>query len=403
MARLARLLHASILAAASLQLGCGGSAPSTETSLEDGGSSRGTSDGAANLNDSGDRSDSPSAFDTGTRSDAGSAIDTGGAGEASSSSDSSTAPQITLLSSAGAVVAVSPTTYSDDNSEWISWNATNATSCTASGAWSGTKAVFGGCKGSSSTSASSSSCLTTSTAYNTGSFVYSETGSNEHSYTLTCTGPGGMSTASTTITVFAPATTPDLTGKCGGTSDDVAWVYHNGVFTWPGDFTGTGTALDYQDNTGSPLSGPYDILFTATSQWAEWLPFSQNWDLYIGGCNYLTFAIKPKVTSASWQTYFMMVGDVMEAKNSDGTTSSTNYLMIGSGPNTSMNSQTHATTSISSYGPSSPVTGAWNVYKIPLSVYFNGEVPASIYKFAIQDESGSTDSWYIDEVGFTGK
>lgn len=57
------------------------------------------------------------------------------------------------------------------------------------------------------------------------------------------------------------------------------------------------------------------------------------------------------------------------------------------------------------YGPADPVVDQWNVYKVPLADYFpNGDVPPTIYKFYFQDttNTGVDNTWYIDNVGFTG-
>jgi hypothetical protein len=70
-----------------------------------------------------------------------------------------------------------PTTLSfTGQSSYMVWSVANATSCTASGAWSGPKPLMG------------TLVLTPSVT---------------STYTLTCTGSGGISTASVTITVGA--------------------------------------------------------------------------------------------------------------------------------------------------------------------------------------------------------
>jgi chitodextrinase len=68
-----------------------------------------------------------------------------------------------------------PTTVSQGGSSTLTWSSTNATSCTASGGWNGSRAT----SGSQSTGALSSS----------------------RNFTLTCTGPGGSANASVTVTV----------------------------------------------------------------------------------------------------------------------------------------------------------------------------------------------------------
>jgi hypothetical protein len=79
------------------------------------------------------------------------------------------APVVTLSASPMSVAAQGTTA--------LTWSATNADSCTASGAWSGTKATSG---------------TITSSAL-----------SIDSTFTLTCSGPGGSSNASTTVTIAA--------------------------------------------------------------------------------------------------------------------------------------------------------------------------------------------------------
>lgn len=80
-------------------------------------------------------------------------------------------------------------------------------------------------------------------------------------------------------------------GSCGGTTANVAWVYYNGQFNWPFDYSWGGLVLDYMDTTGAPLSGAYDIKATGPA-YAGWQPASMNWSFDITGCNYLTFALR---------------------------------------------------------------------------------------------------------------
>jgi hypothetical protein len=83
-------------------------------------------------------------------------------------------------------ISVAPTTITVGQSTMLTWGATNATSCTASGAWSGTQATSG---------------------------TLSETPaqSGASTYTLTCTGAGGSAHASAVVTVNAAAAAPTVT------------------------------------------------------------------------------------------------------------------------------------------------------------------------------------------------
>ncbi len=79
-------------------------------------------------------------------------------------------------------LAASPGTVSPNGSSTLTWSTVNASSCTASGAWSGTKAISG--------------------TESTGALSASST------YTLACTGSGGSGSASTTVTVTSSTTIP---------------------------------------------------------------------------------------------------------------------------------------------------------------------------------------------------
>ncbi len=78
--------------------------------------------------------------------------------------------------------SISPTTVAYVGASTLTWSSTNVTSCSASGAWSGSKAVSG--------SQSTGAIITT-----------------PNTYTLTCTGPGGTVTRSATVTIPAPTAT----------------------------------------------------------------------------------------------------------------------------------------------------------------------------------------------------
>ena len=89
-------------------------------------------------------------------------------------SNVSPAPTVTL--------SATPTSITSGSASTLTWSSTNATSCTASGGWTGAKAISG--------TQSVSPTVTTT-------------------YTLACTGTGGTATQSVTVTVTAaPDTTP---------------------------------------------------------------------------------------------------------------------------------------------------------------------------------------------------
>jgi hypothetical protein len=235
------------------------------------------------------------------------------------------APTATLKAGAASISSGGSTT--------LTWSSTNASSCTASGGWTGTEAASG-------TKSVSPAATTT--------------------YTLDCTGSGGKALVSATVTVNGSGTPPPT-----GTS----WVYYNGLFDWPGDYSFVAKA-DYHDKKGAPLSGKEDVKITLQGAYGGWLPYAQNWSFNSAPYKKLTFALKPTVANQQWSLYFVKVGDIPVGISVD----------------------------VTQFGPA-PVVGQWNTYTVPLADL--GVLGTTIYKFAIQDKTGlSNNTWYADNVGF---
>ena len=111
----------------------------------------------------------------------------------------STAPTVTL--------SASPTSVASGGSSTLSWSSTNATSCTASGAWSGSKATSG--------------------SASTGSLTASK------EYTLSCTGSSGTTSQKVTVTVTSSTPAPTVsiaaspTSVTSGGSSTLTWSSTN--------------------------------------------------------------------------------------------------------------------------------------------------------------------------------
>ena len=167
----------------------------------------------------------------------------------------------------------------------------------------------------------------------------------------------------------SPAPTPAPSPGPGPVQAGTSWVYYNGVFDWPGDYSFSATA-NYADTEGGPMSGPHDVKVTLTGPWGGWLPYAQNWSFASQGYTKLTFSLKPTVANQKWNVYFVKVHDVNVGISIDP----------------------------ANYGPA-PVPGQWATYTVPLADL--GVLGTSIYKFAIHDETGlSNNTWYVDNVGF---
>ena len=87
-----------------------------------------------------------------------------------------------------------PSTISKGSSAMLTWSSSNASSCTASGGWSGSVATSG---------SKSTGALSASTGY-----------------TLSCTGSGGSATQSTTVAVSSPSTNGQVQRPSYNTGDD---------------------------------------------------------------------------------------------------------------------------------------------------------------------------------------
>lgn len=160
------------------------------------------------------------------------AVFTNSAGSATSNAATLTVnpanqPTVTLSAVPDPVTLGSSTT--------LTWTSTNATSCTASGSWSGTKAT-------------------------SGSEVQTPTAAGPVDYVLMCTGPGGNFTASTGFTVTYPV--PNVTGispssAAAGSASFPLTV--NGTKFFPAsvvDWNGAGLATTYVSSTQLTASVP---------------------------------------------------------------------------------------------------------------------------------------------------
>src|SRR5712671_1404875 len=109
-------------------------------------------------------------------------------------------------------LVANPASVASNASSMLTWSSTNATSCSAAGAWSGAKAISGN---------QSTGTLTTSS-----------------SYSLTCTGSGGSASASATVTVSGTPPPPPVptvslaanpTSVVSGGSSTLTWSSTNAV------------------------------------------------------------------------------------------------------------------------------------------------------------------------------
>lgn len=137
-------------------------------------------------------------------------------------------------------IAVSPTSIDQGQSSTLTWSSDRATSCTASNAWSGAKALDG-------------------------SLNVGPTSGGNYTYALTCQGPGGSVTRSATLTVVAPAISISVTPAAitDGQSATLTWSSDRTVSCTASD-AWTGTAALSGTRAVSPSTGTYTYTLTCT-------------------------------------------------------------------------------------------------------------------------------------------
>jgi Bacterial Ig-like domain (group 3)/Beta-propeller repeat len=158
-------------------------------------------------------------------------------GDAANGSSTSTAASVTVTAAAAPTVTigVAPASITLGQKATLTWSTANATSCTASGAWSGTEASSG----------------TTSVT---------PTAAGTLSYVLTCTGAGGSGHASASLTVTAALPTVILsvspTSITLGQSATLTWSSTNATSctasnAWTGSEAVSGTKSETPTAAGS--------------------------------------------------------------------------------------------------------------------------------------------------------
>lgn len=132
-------------------------------------------------------------------------------------------------------ISVSPTSIILGSGATLTWSSTNATSCTASGAWSGSEAT-------------------------SGKLAVTPSAAGSDIYTLSCTGAGGTAKNSATLTVTAPPA-PTVTISAApatitlGQSTTLTWSSTNATScsatgAWSGSEATSGTATEKPGATG---------------------------------------------------------------------------------------------------------------------------------------------------------
>ncbi len=137
----------------------------------------------------------------------------------------------TLSYTSGLAVTINaaPTSYVTGGSSTLTWSSTAATSCTASGSWTGTEALGG-------------------------SLIVSPTVPGTYTYTLTCSNGGGSTSSAATVTVL---------DQCNGKADNTACTDDGNVCTT--DICSAGICTHPAGNSGTEcrastgVSDPHEV------------------------------------------------------------------------------------------------------------------------------------------------
>jgi hypothetical protein len=158
-------------------------------------------------------------------------------GDAANSASTSTAAGVTVTAVPAPTVSitVAPTSIVLGKTATVTWSSTNATACTASGAWSGGEAI-------------------------SGSATVTPTAAGASSYVLACTGSGGSANATAALTVTSPAPTVTISVSPAtitvGQSATLTWTSTNASActasgAWSGAHATSGTAPESPTSTGA--------------------------------------------------------------------------------------------------------------------------------------------------------
>jgi hypothetical protein len=245
----------------------------------------------------------------------------------------------------------------------------------------------------------------------------------------------------------------DTSGNEGPLASQVTfWVYYNGTYFWGEGGTNdySDVTANYKDTSGIPESGGYDISI-ASSPGGYYQPFSggtasPEWAADIGAFKYMILDLKPTIANQKWRLNIISrlpQGDVF---NNAPVELPGNYgpapvvgvwghykvplnpdLAVGTGSfvgsisgttltvsavNAGMSVQTTAwltglgvtvPTSINAFGSGNGGTGTYTLSassSVPAGTTINMQ-RTNMYKFSLTDDGNATNTYYIDNVGFT--
>ena len=182
---------------------------------------------------------------------------------------------------------------------------------------------------------------------------------------------------------LAAASVPTIASSSSGTS----WIYSDGKFNWPGDWSGSQVKLNYDDTAGDP--GNKDLSVKIDAPWGLWLPYCPQVGPTVNGYRV------PSCNVAGYTSITMQ----LKATKAKQKWSLTIYKYNISNGELSADTVVGHVADLTPYGGGS-VVGKFVTYTVPLAD-LGAYGLTTMYKFALQDQSGSTgQTWYVNNVGF---
>ena len=261
----------------------------------------------------------------------------------SRSSGGTSAPVVALTAN--------PTTLAAGGRSTLTWSSTNATSCMASGAWSGSEPTSG---------------------------TQTVAPAATSAYTLTCTGANGSGHASITLTVAASIANFYIYRNDEGSSDNGLNSYWNYDLSYGNGF------VDYKDTTHPETGHTYDLHVHLMG----WQPASNNQLPYgrgpfgvdISAYTWMTFDLWTEYPANEYDSRWEYLGDNASGTADQGTPAYVSSIL-----------------KVPGVGPLQ--SGAWTTVRIPLA-YFGQLGMHAVYKFFLRDNSGNAaGDFYLDNVG----
>jgi hypothetical protein len=166
-----------------------------------------------------------------------------------------------------------------------------------------------------------------------------------------------------------------------------SWIYKDGVFSWPGDWSGSFVKINYKNTSGDP--GTEDISVKVEAPWGFWLPYCPQVGPDINGYHVPTCDVAP-YTSITMQ---------LKATIKEQRWSLSVFKYTVTNGVLKDDTMVGMVDDLTPYGGAAKV-GEFVTYTVPLA-----DLGASglhtMYKMLLQDQTGKTgQTWFVNNVAF---